>query len=75
MSKSTSSDHADNIHFWLLKAGDNSVYHSLTHTFSVPIISGEILEEWKTTVTPLFKDGDITKVGYYRPISELPVVM
>ncbi len=73
MTKSTG---IDTIPSRLLKASASTTCSTLTHIFNRSIISANVPKEWKTArVTPMFKDGDRTEVGNYRPISILPVVM
>ncbi len=73
MTKSTG---IDTIPSRLLKANDSTTYRALTHIFNRSITSANVNKEWTIArVTPIFKDGDRTEVGSYRPISILPVVM
>ena len=66
----------DSLSTRLLKAGIPQFQTPLTHIFNSSLQSGDIPPEWKTArVTPIYKDGSLTDVSNYRPISVLPVTM
>jgi len=59
----------------LLKLSASIIAPSLTKIFSKSIETGIFPQEWKLAkVTPIFKKGDKTDPGNYRPISVIPVV-
>ena len=46
----------------------------LTHLFNLSLSTSIFPEDWKrATVVPLYKGGDASKVGNYRPVSLLPL--
>ena len=46
----------------------------LVYFFNLSFQKGVFPERWKrATIIPLFKSGDITIVGNYRPVSMLPL--
>ncbi len=72
----TKSTGKDTIPSRLLKASVSTTCRALTHNFKRSLTSANVHKEWKTArVTPIFKDGDRTEVGNYKPISILRVVM
>ena len=65
----------DNLHPKLLKNISKTLAVPLKILFDNTLIEGNILNEWKSAeVRPIFKKGDKTKPGNYRPVSLTSVV-
>ena len=66
----------DDIHPRLLKEGASFIAAPLTHMFNVSLQTARNPSDWKKSrVTPIFKSGDKTDPGNYRPISITSSVM
>ena len=66
----------DGIHPRLLREGAPFITPPLTHMFNVSLLTGRNPPDWKMSrVTPIFKSGDKTDPGNYRPISILSSIM
>ena len=65
----------DNIQVRILKMSAPAIANSLSHLFNMSLSSGQFPSDWKLArITPLFKKGNKTEPGNYRPVSVLPVV-
>ena len=65
----------DNILCRLLRAAADTIAPSLTYIYNLSLSTGAFPNEWKTTkIVPLFKVGERSYIGNYRPISILPIV-
>ena len=65
----------DNIHPKLLKLCCKTLSIPLKILFDCTIINGCIPNEWKVAeVRPIFKKGDKTNPGNYRPVSLTPII-
>ncbi len=59
----------------LLKAAGYTIYESLLYIFNLVLVTGIFPEDLKQSrVTPIFKDGDKSECGSYRPISVISVI-
>jgi hypothetical protein len=58
----------------LLKAAGYTIYESLLYIFNLVLVTGIFPEDLKQSrVTPIFKDGDKSECGNYRPISVISI--
>ena len=65
----------DKISNKLLKAAGYTINESLLYIFNLVLATGIFPDELKMAkVTPIYKEGDKSNCGNYRPISVLPVV-
>lgn len=65
----------DNIHPKLLKNASKSLASPLKALFDHSLLEGSIPSEWKCAeIRPIFKKGDKTQPGNYRPVSLTSVV-
>ena len=59
----------------MLRKSPGEVTKALIAIFNASISAGAFPSEWKhAQVTPVFKKGDLSELGNYRPISLLPIV-
>ncbi len=59
----------------LLKAAGYTIYESLLYIFNLVLVTGIFPEDLKQSrVTPIFKDGDKSECGNYRPISVISII-
>ena len=59
----------------LLKAGAEEIHAPLTYIVNLSLQTGVFPAEWKVArVSPIYKAGDKSDVGNYRPVSILPVI-
>ena len=66
---------SDLISLSMLLKSPGEVIKALTTIFNVSINAGAFLNEWKHAhLTPVFKKGDLSEPGNYRPTSLLPIV-
>ena len=73
--KSTISAGLDQIPNNLLKIAAPIVSRSLAKTFNISVKAGVFPADWKLAcVAPIFKNGSISELGNYRPISMLSAV-
>ncbi len=71
----TKSPGLDQFNVRLLKLAGPYIANCLSHICNLSLCTSTFPEEWKRAkVTPIFKSGDKTDVGNYRPISVLPIV-
>ena len=65
----------DKISNKLLKAAGETIVSSLTYIFNLSINTGIFPDDLKLPkVTPIYKSGDKTECGNYRPVSIIPAV-
>ena len=65
----------DNMHPFLLQKLSKTLCYPLTIIFQKSVSTGKISKEWKyAKVTPLFKKGNKSVTGNYRPVSLTTVV-
>ena len=65
----------DNFSVQLLKIAAPYICNSLSYICNLSLCTSKFPADWKKAkVTPIFKAGDKTEVGNYRPISVLPIV-
>ena len=65
----------DNMHPFLLQKLSKTLCYPLTVIFQKSVSVGKIPKEWKyAKVTPLFKKGNKSVTGNYRPVSLMSVV-
>ena len=65
----------DKISNKLLKAAGETIVSSLTYIFNLSINTGIFPDDLKLAkVTPIYKSGDKTECGNYRPVSVIPAV-
>ena len=63
---------ADGVAQEMLEAGGDAVVSWLTKICNNAVAEGDIPEEWgQSVIIPIFKKGDVTACGNYRPISLL----
>ena len=59
----------------MLRIAADIIAPSLTYIFNLSISTGVFVDDWKDArVIPIYKEGDRRNLGYYRPISILPIV-
>ena len=64
-----------NISIKLVKDGGDSIIPSLNHIFNLSLSSGIFPEDWKVAkVTLIYKSGDKSDCGNYRPISVISTI-
>jgi hypothetical protein len=65
----------DKISNKLPKAAGYTINESLLFIFNLALVTGIFRDELKMAkVTPIYKEGDKSNCGNYRPISVLPVI-
>ena len=65
----------DNISCYFLKLALPFIENFIAGLFNTSIETSQFPDLWKVArVTPIFKDGDKTDKGNYRPISVLPII-
>jgi hypothetical protein len=68
--KTKKAEGPDKITNKLLKAAGYTIYESLFYIFNLVLVTGIFPDDLKESrVTPIFKDGDKSECGNYRPIS------
>ena len=73
--KTKKSPGTDGITTKLLKDAGHTVAESLVKIFNLSIQTAIFPDEWKMArVTPIFKEGDKTNCGNYRPISVISAI-
>ena len=66
---------SDGIPGLLLKCRATVLAPSLTRIFNISIVTGTVLHLFKkATITPIYKSGNKSQAGNFRPISPLPIV-
>ncbi len=59
----------------VLKSVKNSIIENLVKIFNYSIVNSYVPMDWKSAnVVPIYKKGDKSKVGNYRPISLTSVI-
>ena len=65
----------DKFNVRLLKLAGPLISNCLAHICNLSLSGSKFPDEWKKAkVTPIYKSGDKTDVGNYRPISVLPII-
>jgi hypothetical protein len=73
--KNNKSPGLDQFNVRLLKLAGPFISNCLAHICNLSLSGSTFPDEWKKAkVTPIFKSGDKTDVGNFRPISVLPIV-
>ena len=73
--KTNKSPGLDNISIKLIKEAGDSIIPSLNHLFNLSLSSVIFPEDWKVAkVTSIYKSGDKSDCGNYRPISVISAI-
>jgi hypothetical protein len=73
--KTKKAEGPDKITNKLLKAAGYTIYESLLYIFNLVLVTGIFPDDLKQSrVTPIFKDGDKSECGNYRPISVISAI-
>ena len=69
------SSRAGGIPAFLIKGSSTQLIRPLCVLFNLSLREGALPEIWKTTfITPIFKNGDRSKIGNYRPIAIISAI-
>ena len=73
--KTNKSPGLDNVSTKLVKEAGDSIIPSLNHLFNLSLSTGIFPEDWKVAkVTPIYKSGEKSDCGNYRPISVISTI-
>ena len=73
--KISKSPSLDKISVKFLKEAGNSIILTIAHLFNLSLRTGIFLDDWKfVKVTPIYKSGEKSDRGNYRPISVISVI-